>query len=334
MLNMKGTFMKYLIINDEHELYRQMYADLFKTKEYNIEEIPRMDVPNKWKFLYNIHFSTRLNAHMLIPFKWIWDSYYNLGHYPFDDKEQYTVILLNGSVRVHYSIRFFKELKKKHPNIKLVLIMYDSVNHVRSKQTLKMLPLFDTIFSFDENDCQTYGFQRIYSTFSIPDFVKKDESLHSAAFFIGEGSDRTELLKSVFKRVTSAIDGCRFYITNINDNQTEVIKDVIYNQRMSYQEELQMAFNTECIFEIVRKGQCGNTLRTCEAVAFNKKLITNNIRLKEMPFYDSRYMKIFTSADDIDLNFIKQKIDVKYVNSDYFSPLIILKHLEQMNGSK
>lgn len=31
--------MKYLVVNDEHELYRQMYADMFNTTEYDVEQI-------------------------------------------------------------------------------------------------------------------------------------------------------------------------------------------------------------------------------------------------------------------------------------------------------
>lgn len=324
--------MKYLIIDDEHELYKQMYAELLRTDLYDVEEIRRMRKPQKWKLLYKIHFSPKLNAHFYIPFKFIWNSYYDLNHYNFKDGEQYTVLFLNGSVKVHYNKYFFKKLKKRNPNVKLVLIMYDSVKHARSVQTLKMFDVFDTVFSFDEEDCYRYGFKRLYSIFSIPDFVEEDKTLKSAAFFIGRGDDRTNLLKKIFKKVTAAIDGCRFYITDVDEEDIEEIKDVIFNQRMAYCDELRMAYNTDCIIEIVRDGQNGISLRTCEAVAFRKKLITNNKSIAKMPFYNPQFMKIISDENDIDLDFIRSLVNVDYGERNYFSPLLILKQLEELNG--
>ena len=105
--------MKYLIVDDEHELYRQMYADLFRTTLYDVEEIHRMQEPKHFKLLFKIQFDSRLNAHFLVPFKSIWDSYYDLDHYDFKPDEKYTVLFLNGSVKAHYSRRFFLNLTEK-----------------------------------------------------------------------------------------------------------------------------------------------------------------------------------------------------------------------------
>ena len=106
--------------------------------------------------------------------------------------------------------------------------------------------------------------------------------------------------------------------------RSEYIK---YNKRLSYKEALQYSYNSNCIVEIVREGQTGVSLRTCEAIIFNKKLITNNAELANMPFYDSRFMRIFNRPEEIDINFIKSDIDVNYEYSGYFSPLIIIEKL-------
>ena len=67
-----------------------------------------------------------------------------------------------------------------------------------------------------------------------------------------------------------------------------------------------MAYNTDCIVEVVKEGQTGVSLRTCEAIAFNKKLLTNNVQIKEMPFYDSRFISVFTDSDEIDTEFVNR----------------------------
>ena len=80
--------------------------------------------------------------------------------------------------------------------------------------------------------------------------------------------------------------------------------------------------------DVVKQGQSGITLRICEALLFNKKILTNNQSIREMPFYDSRFIKVFTDISDIDISFIKDNAPVKYnIGSDYFSPQKIVQLL-------
>ena len=108
---------------------------------------------------------------------------------------------------------------------------------------------------------------------------------------------RLQILQKTFERITSEVDGCKFYIAGVKKEQQKTITGVQYNVTMPYAEELQMAYNTECIVEIVKEGQTGVSLRTCEAIAFYKKLLTNNQSLLQMPFYDKRYMQVFAEPD-------------------------------------
>ena len=47
-----------------------------------------------------------------------------------------------------------------------------------------------------------------------------------------------------------------------------------------------MINRSNCILEILQKGQDGMTLRTLEALFMNKKLMTTNRKIKEYDFYD------------------------------------------------
>ena len=49
-----------------------------------------------------------------------------------------------------------------------------------------------------------------------------------------------------------------------------------------------------------------------------------------MPFYDERYMYIFDDVDDIDMNFLLNRDSVLYEKNDYFSPINILKRLDEI----
>lgn len=323
--------MKFLIVDDEHELYKQMFSDLFKESNYDIEEIPRMVIPTCLKLFYKLHFSEKINRHIWLPFKCLWNNFYTLEKYQYDRQETYYIIFMNGSLRYYFSENFLKKFKEKHTNIRLVMILYDSFSNPTAKRAIKMITKFDYIFSFDQKDCDRYGFERIYSTFSKPDFVTRDYSKKSTAFFIGYGIGRLQILQETFRKITSEVQGCKFYIAGVKEESQEVIPDVQYNVTMSYSEELQMAYNTDCIVEVVKDGQTGVSLRTCEAIAFNKKLLTNNRYLRNMPFYDERYMQIFSNPENIDINFLKEKVSVNYDDVNFFSPTKILDRLIEIS---
>ena len=83
----------------------------------------------------------------------------------------------------------------------------------------------------------------------------------------------------------------------------------------------------------MQEGGNGYTLRTCEAVAYNKKIITNNKILKDSEFYDENMMLIFQNIEDIDINFIKvQKKD--YIDKKLFSPFKLLEKVVDILENK
>ena len=104
--------MKFLIVDDEHELYKIMFSDLFKPSKYNIEEIPRLITPSFLRKFKEIHFNEKINRHFWIPGKSIWNKYYALSKYRFDENENYVIIFLNGTLRHYYSKDYLINLKK------------------------------------------------------------------------------------------------------------------------------------------------------------------------------------------------------------------------------
>ena len=324
--------MRYLIIDDENELYRQMFQDLFRTRDYDVEEIPRIQTAGVMKKIEQFHFNNRMNRHWFLPFKSVWKKRYGLEQYPFDDKEKYVVLFVNGILKYYFSRTQLEEFKKKHKNVQLCLIFFDSFSNGSAARAVEMRDLFDIVFSFDQEDCRRYGMEYVYSVFSMPDFVYEAKEDKSSAFFAGYGGTRLETLQKLFRRISNQCQDCRFLIAGVKKKDQAAIPGVTYNQVIPYARELQLAYNTNCIVEVVRKGQSGITLRTCEAVSFGKKLVTNNENLRTMPFYDERYMKIIRSEKDLDLEFIKKEDKADYGAEDYFTPLKLLERIEQLGG--
>lgn len=320
--------MKFLIIDDEHELYKRMYADVLQENESDIIEISNFkNLPAFLKSLEKVLFNRRLNRHIRVPLKGLYDRYYTLTSYDWNPNEKYWVLMLNGTLCSYYSKEWLSKFKQMHNNVKFAMVLYDSFSNKSAQRAISLIPLFDKVFSFDEEDAKKHGLQHIYSTFSTPHYLKADANYKSSAFFIGTGVDREEELNEDLSYIASKIDGCKFGIVSVKNQR---YKDLIeYNKPITYQEEQMYAYNTKCIVEIVKCGQAGITLRTCEAIAFNKKLLTNNTSIKNLPFYDPRYMSVFETTKDIDIDFIRDNRKVDYKYDGYFSPKRIIKLLAE-----
>lgn len=322
--------MKFLVIDDEHELYRVMMNDLFNQDKYDVSEIKRVRMSGFVKRLHDIHYSGRVNKFFEMPFKSVWNHWYELDKYPFDEDEEYVVLFMNGSLRNFYNSAYLKSIKKRHKNVKLCLLIFDKSIYYGARRAIKMRDCFDYVFSFDDEDCEKFGFEKFYSCFSKPDIMEMDEGKRGDAFFIGDAGGRLEILQSVFSYLALNGVNSNFYITGVKEEEKKDIACVRYNEFMSIYDEMEYSYNSNCLVEILREGQSGISLRVCEAIAFNKKLITNNGRLRELPFYDERYMRIFSKADDIDIDFVRDRIDVRYEHNDYFSPVRILDRIVEL----
>ena len=81
---------------------------------------------------------------------------------------------------------------------------------------------------------------------------------------------------------------------------------------MTYDECVNSIQKATCLIDIIQGESTGLTIKTCEAVCYNKKLITTNKHVAKYPFYDPRYIKIVNSPDDIDESFFFENRDVHY----------------------
>jgi hypothetical protein len=78
---------------------------------------------------------------------------------------------------------------------------------------------------------------------------------------------------------------------------------------ISYKENLINVEESRCLVEIVQGNQYDITLRPLEALAFKKKLITNNKHIKDYEFYDRENIFIIGEDDEHRLN--------SFLNSPY-----------------
>lgn len=150
------------------------------------------------------------------------------------------------------------------------------------------------VWSFDKKDCDTYKlrYNHQFFFFGYKDaFI--DKAYRNDVFFVGRDKGRIQLLMQLadfFDR-----ENLKAKIIVTGEKRKEYSKEqkrFLSLGGIPYEETLRYSANTKCLLEIMQNGQEGFTLRTLEAMFFNKKLITNNIRIREFDFYDPRNIYI------------------------------------------
>ena len=170
------------------------------------------------------------------------------------------------------------------------------------------------IWTFDEGDGKKYNLkytnQFYWREAKNEDMLKEEKRL----FFIGEDKGRIDRIDEIAKKVNLPIkilikkEKFKFYK---KDFQKYLLK-----KNLDYPKVLDEIKSSSVILEICKKGQEGITLRALEALFFNKKLITNNLNIKNYDFYNENNIFIIENnkninKKDIDEFLIKDKVTIK-----------------------
>lgn len=239
-------------------------------------------------------------------------------------------VFSNISVR-YISQKLLRQIRNRNCNI--VLYFIDSISNPNSKEAYQYtkLGLFDIIYSFDKRDAEKYGFNHFYTMYSrkfvIPIFSEKRYD----AVYIGSNKGRYQLLLNLKERLKKS----KLYVNMLNITKEQLVESGFQDSRsIQYIESLGIVKSANCIIDLVLDpDQSGLSLRAYEAIAFNKKLITNNKSIKDFPFYNPKYMLYFDNVDDIDESFIKQSCDVDYEYNDEYSPINFLDNINIKLGN-
>lgn len=296
-----------------------IFGDLKKDSRVVYLEHPLISLSSKILTVFRkLHLATRLNKYFRLPFKGIWNSTLSLDTVV-NNQEHCKVLFINTSI-VKYDIGYLQALKNKK-NVEYYLYMLDSVNSAQGKNVAKYLKsdLFRQIYSFDVGDCKQYGFKYFVQPLSA--FEKRDlkQEVVYDMYFLGRSKGRLDTLLSI-KQLFSSLKLLFKVIPATNQEKSRVVQENCFSEYISYQENVENILKSNVILEIVQENQRGNTLRFQEAILYNKKLLTNNVTVKETPFYNEQYIRYFHSLEDIDMDWVQKKEEVRHDYNGEFSP--------------
>ena len=208
---------------------------------------------------------------------------------------KYDFILFIKGESISKSI--LEKLRICHPEAKIVMYVWDSIQN--AKNAYKLKDLFDKFCTFDGRDSNKYNVPHL-PLFYIPEYAgiacERPQKEYDMMFVGTMHSERYEFITSIVKQIEKAGGTCytRFYFpSKVNyyklkwDNpkfRKAKISDFVF-EPMPKQVLLEYYKKSLIQIDLQDPLQTGLTMRTIETLGAKKKLITTNEHVKEYDFF-------------------------------------------------
>lgn len=180
--------------------------------------------------------------------------------------------------------QLLKNLKKRFKNLKIVLFFSNVIGTVRENLTNRILEnreLYDLIYTFNPEDAKTYHLLTFCNGVFPYNIInmEEDDRYFSNVMWIGKNKARLSVLANIKTSLEEKRLSCCFQVTNEKDEIVHGIECT--SQNIEYKEYLKYLYNSDAVLDLTHKGV--NSLRYTEAIAYGKKLVTDNVLLKGTP---------------------------------------------------
>lgn len=240
-------------------------------------------------------------------------------------------VLMTNELLCHLELEDLHILQRS--DAKLVLILIDPLSAQYktaeiAKETINKIK-FDLIFSFDPKDAAKYGFEYCNTLYSkLVDSQAADICYDLC--YIGNIKDRRSMLLNLLDKANASHSNVFMKLSGCSDDDKSLLPaEIVLEKIIDYTEIINYTKQSNCIFDMTQAGQSGVTLRYYEAIVYNKKLLTNNRKVANMPFFDERYVRFYEEIEDIDWEWVKKVEDIDYGYNGEFSPIRILERIER-----
>ena len=300
-------------------------------------------IPERRSKLWKFHHKRGLNRKAPAPFKGIWGKYATdaeekIAKAAAEHPDEGVGLIFSNLAMVYYEAATLKRWKDRY-KVKLFLYLVDKHDSVYAADAINAagLGIFDKVFTFSHDDAERFGFEFFDCYYSKPQSedvpTKKDaletDPFESDAFFWGTDGGRREHAESIYRQLTDAglkvsMGICYTEITG------KEIPGITYNEPIPYEELIRRAKGSRCLIDLTGYYSGGVSLRYFEAIAFGKKLLSDNKLVKEMRLFDSTQILVPGDVNDIGADMIdmirKETTPIEYKGE--FSPVHLLDMCE------
>lgn len=197
------------------------------------------------------------------------------------------ILVLNPDVFTHQTLEIIKSYTSH-----LITFLYDNLDRYPVEDKLHF---FDKIYSFEEKDCRLHGFEPL-TNYNYLNLVKvpKNNSIIYDAFYISSFDKKriqqswklAKQLNALNKEFKFIFSGKKAWKENIKQNAKNKERIIFTPKKMALAEVLKEYNQAKILVDFTRENQHGLSFRVFEAMALNKKLITDNPLIKNYDFYN------------------------------------------------
>ncbi len=324
---------RYVIIGNDNEWCKAAWEGELKENKsitFFSESIP-FTGNSLLKLICELHYSKKINSRFKIPFKRVW--YHNfLKTLDINNNDEYIFIIYDWS-RLSFDFSFLEYLRKKCRKVKIVYMFTNVVRITGAKYyniLHKLTSYYDVVYAFDKLDADRYGFLYSPLIYTRSDYGNKVE-ITSDLFYVGQAKDRYNHLIEIFEIAKKNGLRCDFHIVGVPENEQKYKDEIVYNQPMTYEEVIQHIKSASCLVDATQGNSSGFTIKVCEAVIFDKKLISTNPFIREAVFYNDEKILTFPFDNDANIKDFVQGDSVFYnkMDKDVFSPSTLFRKIEK-----
>jgi hypothetical protein len=317
----------FVIFSTPSDYYDAAYHDL--TNLSNVDYVRDVfETDNKFlKICFKINYYFQGKMFPKNPFKFFWNRF--LFKSKFNNDNPICFVFTERVLFLH-NYGFIDFLRTNHSNAKFVCFLQDIGSTVKNVNLDSIFNEFDLSISYDKVDAQKYNILYHPTPYSLYPFNQKNKLQPSDVFFVGRAKNRLDVIIKCYEKLTDMGFSCDFHITDVDPKDQKYSKDIHYNCRLTYEENLEHVKNSKYLLEIMQKEASGYSLRTWEAIFYEKFLITNNTFIKESSFYNDKYIFVFESPKDFGEIMVKNhKEKINYNYKEKLNPQNLLKFIDK-----
>jgi hypothetical protein len=195
-------------------------------------------------------------------------------------------------------------LKIKSFAKRYIAYLYDSL--ARHPIDDLMEGVFDDIYSFDKDDIKSCNFKEVNNYIYLNHVKHENQHPNFDVCYLASFDKRISTMNKIAKKLEQLKKTYQFIIVGkktwikqlakIGENKSSIQYQI---KRVDHSEILHYYLNAKIILDLVRDNQAGLSFRIFEAMALEKKLITDNEKIKDYDFYNPNNILVLNPEDII-----------------------------------
>ena len=210
--------------------------------------------------------------------KFVIEQLDKLGH-------QDQILVLNADTFDRSTLEYMKRCTNR-----FITFLYDNLDRFPVQDKLHF---FDKIYSFDDKDIEKHGFERLTNYNYLPFLSQEKQNPSEDALYITSYDKKRikqlDILSQKFEELRLKFD---LYVIGKKSWKNQLMKPfsknkiVFTRKRINHENLPEFYKRTKVILDLMRENQYGLSFRVFEAMALEKKIITDNEKIKNYDFYN------------------------------------------------